>query len=94
MKQLQPERFLSQRTACYCYWGYTAYHFLHSDREGNLQVLEALVHAVGDGAVSEERGQHALASSLQGLCVHIAQTKAFYLIITCLCRLNHKVLHV
>ena len=47
--------------------------FMHADRERHLEVVEALVDAVGDGAVGEQRGvaaphrveQHRLAADVQ-----------------------------
>ncbi len=33
-----------------------AHHVLHAHREGHLAVIEALVHAIGDGAIVEQRG--------------------------------------
>ena len=47
--------------------------FMHADRERDLEVVEALVDAVGDGAVGEQRGeaapdrveQHGLAADVQ-----------------------------
>ena len=35
-----------------------AHHVLHADRERHRAVVEALVHAVGDGAIVEQRGEH------------------------------------
>ncbi len=40
--------------------GFGANHALHTGRQGNQLVIEALVHAVGDGAVIEQRSEHFL----------------------------------
>src|SRR5690606_37015267 len=37
--------------------GFRAHHALHAGGQGDQLVVEALVHAVGDGAVVEERGE-------------------------------------
>ena len=34
-----------------------AHHVLHADRQRHLRVIEALVHAIGDRPVVEERGE-------------------------------------
>jgi hypothetical protein len=39
-----------------------AHHLLHADAEGGFEMVEALVHAVADGAVGEERGEAAFAA--------------------------------
>ena len=36
-----------------------AHHALHADAERDLKMIEALVDAIGDGAVGEERGEAA-----------------------------------
>jgi hypothetical protein len=40
--------------------GFGADHALHAGRQGHQLVVEALVHAVGDGAVVEQRSEHFL----------------------------------
>ncbi len=37
--------------------GFGAHHALHASGQGDQLVVEALVHAVGDGAIIEERGE-------------------------------------
>ncbi|MNK87239.1 hypothetical protein D3C87_1071700 [compost metagenome] len=38
--------------------GFGTNHALHASRQGNQLVVEALVHAVGNGTVVEQRGEH------------------------------------
>ena len=44
-----------------------AHHALHADRQGDLEVVEALVDAIGDRPVGEQRGEAALAGVEQDL---------------------------
>ena len=39
-----------------------AHHLLHTDAESDLEVVEAFIDAIADGAVGEERGKTALAT--------------------------------
>ncbi|MNQ41558.1 hypothetical protein D3C85_552360 [compost metagenome] len=40
--------------------GFRTHHALHTGRQGHQLVVEALMHAVGDGAVVEQRGEYFL----------------------------------
>ena len=51
-----------------------AHHVLHAGRERHRAVIEALVHAIGNGAVVEQRGEHLVHGAQHaGLAAHVEE---------------------